>query len=114
MVNSRGAVVSKDKRVTRRKSRFASLVLRWFEKNRREFPWRPPKSAYHAAVAEILLQKTSAGNARPIFDIFIIQFPTVQSLAEADLADVEELIQPLGLPRRAQLLRGMAVEIVSN
>jgi A/G-specific adenine glycosylase len=95
--------------------RFAAGLLAWFEKNRRRFPWRArPRSAYRIAVAEALLQKTSATNALPIYKRLIRKYPTVGSLAAADLRTLRALLRPLGLPRRSRLLRDLAVEIVSK
>lgn len=93
---------------------FASLLLAWFEQHKREFPWRPARSPYQAAVAEIMLQKTSAANARPIYERFIRSYPTVRDLAVADPSDLAQLLQPLGIPRRAILIQQLATEVVAK
>lgn len=93
---------------------FALLLLQWFEKNKREFPWRPAKSPYQSAIAEILLQKTSATNARPIYELFIRSYPTVYDLAIAEPADLAQLLRPLGIPRRAILIKQLAMEIITK
>ena len=97
-----------------KKRRFASLMLDWFEENKRCFPWRPPVLPYRAAIAEIMLQKTSSTNALPVYKKFIGRYPTVEELADASAEAVSEMLQPLGLPRRATLIYQMAREVVAR
>ncbi|SRR5579875_2253292 len=97
-----------------RSERMAALLLQWFEKNKREFPWRPAKNPYQAAVAEILLQKTSATNAKPIYEQFICFYPTVYDLAAAEPDALARLLRPLGIPRRALLLQQLAKEVIAK
>ncbi len=97
-----------------RSERFASLLLQWFAKNKREFPWRPARNPYQAAVAEILLQKTSATNARPVYEQFIRSYPTVHDLAAADPEALARLLRPLGIPRRALLIQQLAKEVIAK
>jgi A/G-specific adenine glycosylase len=94
-------------------SDFTDILLDWFSKEGRSFPWRNDVSAYRIAVAEALLQKTSAVNALPVFQTFILKYPTVQTLAVANSEEVAADLQSLGLPRRARLLHQLANEIVS-
>lgn len=97
-----------------RSEQLASLLLQWFEKNKREFPWRPAKNPYQAAVAEILLQKTSATNAKPIYEEFIRSYPTVYDLAAAEPEALARLLRPLGIPRRALLIQQLAKEVIAK
>jgi adenine-specific DNA glycosylase len=92
----------------------ALLLLQWFEKNKGEFPWRPAKSPYQAAIAEVLFQKTSATSARPIYELFVRSYPTVYDLATAVPADLEQLLRPLGMPRRSLLIQQLAIEVVTK
>lgn len=89
-------------------------MLGWYTENGRAFPWRPPATPYHAAVAEVLLQKTSSTNALPVFEVFVDRYPTVEDLAAAREEEVAEMLQPLGLPRRAKLIRDMAQTVVAE
>lgn len=103
-----------DTELLEKKKRFASRLMDWFEKNKRRFPWRPPVSPYRAAVAEVMLQKTSSTNALPVYEEFIGRYPTVEELADADAEAITEMLQPLGLPRRATLICQMAREVVNR
>lgn len=93
-------------------SGFTDILLGWFSREGRSFPWRNNVSAYRIAVAEALLQKTSAVNVLPVFQTFIRKYPTVQALAMASSEEVAADLQSLGLPRRARLLHQLANEIV--
>ena len=94
--------------------RFSELLLRWYSTNKRDFPWRATKSAYKIAVAEVLLQKTCARNALPVYEEMVHRYPTARKLAEAESAHLAQILLPLGLPRRASLLHGMARKVVEK
>lgn len=91
-----------------RRRTFTHKLLSWFKNNARSFPWRTRPTAYRIAVAECILQKTSAANALPVFSRVISEYPTLQRLSAADPDRLAELLRPLGLPRRAQLLLSLA------
>jgi A/G-specific adenine glycosylase len=97
-----------------RNGRFVSNLLRWFAGHGRSFPWRDNPTPYRIAVAECILQKTSAANALPVFRDVIKEYPTLRSLAAADTGRVAELLSPLGLPRRARLLSELAASLVAD
>ena len=60
-----------------------------------------------------MLQKTASINVVPVFKSFIAKFRTVDELATADETQIRALVAPLGLPRRAKLLKDMAVQVVT-
>lgn len=84
-------------------------LLRWFEHNRRDLPWRSaPDNAYHQWLAEIMLQQTQVATVVPYFEKFLERFPTVEHLAEAPLDDVMRLWAGLGYYTRARNLHQCA------
>jgi A/G-specific adenine glycosylase len=88
---------------------FINTVLRWYEKNGRNFPWRRTKDVYRLLVAEKLLQRTQAKIVAKFYPKFISKYPTYHALAHAKTKDVERLIRPLGLYKiRARELKNMA------
>ena len=93
---------------------FTARVLGWFADNARAFPWRAATTPYEIAVAEALLQKTAAVNVVPVFEVFIRAYPTVAHLAAAQIEEVRELLRPLGLPRRGELLLQLARDVVAQ
>ena len=83
-------------------------LLAWFRAARREMPWRGHPSPYAVWVSEIMLQQTQVETVKPYFDRFLAKFPTVVSLAEADLEQVLALWQGLGYYTRARNLHRAA------
>ena len=86
---------------------------------RHELPWRQPESdgafdPYKILVSELMLQQTQVSRVILKFHEFIINFPTVGSLATAPLADVLKLWSGLGYNRRAKFLWLAAQKVVTD
>lgn len=96
------------------KDSFSRFLLDWFESNKRVFPWREAQLPYEIAVAEAMLQKTAAINVISSYRAFLKRYPTVEALAASNLEDIQEVWRPLGLPRRARLLRDLARQVVTE
>ena len=68
---------------------FAGELLAWFERNRRNLPWRGDKRpAYRVWISELMLQQTRIDQAIPYYQRFVKRFPNVKALATAPLQDV--------------------------
>src|SRR5688572_23843941 len=101
---------------------FARRLLRWYDRSRRDLPWRVPRDAapgtaldpYHVLVSEAMLQQTQVATVIPYFNGFIARFPNLQSLAAADEQDVLRLWQGLGYYSRARNLQRAARTIVAE
>ena len=87
-------------------------LLKWYEKNGRDLPWRTKggahPSAYAVWVSEIMLQQTTVKTVIPFFDRFMKRFSTVESLAAAPISDVLLMWQGLGYYTRARKLHEAA------
>lgn len=82
----------------------ASIVVRWYRKHGRAFPWRLTRDPYHLLLAETLLIQTQAERVvKPYLDL-VARYPNVYSLAGADVPKLGEWFRPLGLVKRADLL----------
>lgn len=68
-------------------------------------PWRQQRSLYHTLVSEIMLQQTTVSTVLPRFVAFILQFPTIEVLAQATEEQVMIAWKGLGYYRRARNLR---------
>jgi A/G-specific adenine glycosylase len=93
---------------------FQELV---WEKGRelyRDMAWRRDTRPYYVLVSELMLQQTQVSRVEVKFAEFIARFPTVESLAEAQLADVLVLWNGLGYNRRAKFLWQAAQMIQSE
>src|SRR5687768_16089198 len=100
---------------------FARRLLRWYDKCRRDLPWRPDPAAgrprvdpYHVLVSEAMLQQTQVATVVPYFNRFIARFPTLADLAGADEQEVLRLWQGLGYYSRARNLQAAARKVVAE
>ncbi len=89
-------------------------LLRWYEKEKRDLPWRRNKDPYRIWISEIMLQQTRVEAVLPYFERFLSNFPTVRDLAEADLDRVLNLWAGLGYYSRARNLHAAAKQVVEN
>lgn len=78
----------------------------------RPMPWRDDPSFYNVLVSELMLQQTQVDRVRTKFHEFMNAFPTIESLAQATLADVLVVWQGLGYNRRAKFLHEAAHYVV--
>ena len=92
----------------------AAALLKWYDRNARALPWRiPPGSPeradpYRVWLSEIMLQQTTVTAVIPYFERFTTRWPTVQSLAAADDAEVMAAWAGLGYYARARNLLACA------
>ena len=93
---------------------FNSLILIWFDKNKRNLPWRDQSDPYKIWLSEIILQQTRVAQGTEYYLNFIRQFPKIQDLAAASEQEVLRLWQGLGYYSRARNLHFTANEIVRN
>lgn len=83
---------------------FREIVWNYYHAHGRTMPWRDTPSFYYVLVSELMLQQTQVSRVLPKFQAFTRQFPTIQSVAEASLAEVIEQWVGLGYNRRAKYL----------
>lgn len=99
-------------------SAIRKALLRWYDKHRRDLPWRAaknePANPYHVLVSEAMLQQTQVATVIAYFERFIAALPTVEALARADEQRVLTLWQGLGYYRRARHLHAAAKMIVRD
>ena len=89
-------------------------MLEWARINHRCFPWRSTRNPYAVLLAEVLLHRTRAEQVVPIYQEMLKRYPDVNSLANADIEELTELLQTLGLLWRIPLLKEMACRIVDD
>ncbi|MGH7825973.1 MAG: A/G-specific adenine glycosylase [Candidatus Binatia bacterium] len=86
-------------------------LLRWYDKNRRDLPWRQTADPYAIWIAETMLQQTQVKTVLPYYERFMKTLPTVVALQRATLRKVLALWSGLGYYRRAESLMRAAREI---
>jgi A/G-specific adenine glycosylase len=89
-------------------------ILAWYDRNRRDLPWRRSRDPYAIWVAEIMLQQTRVETVIAYYDRFLARFPTLESLAAASLDDVLKAWEGLGYYARARHLHASARWVVDN
>ena len=64
-------------------SRFSSLLLKWYDKARRDLPWRGEEDPYKIWLSEVMLQQTQVDTVIPYYRKWVERFPSVESVALA-------------------------------
>ena len=93
---------------------FVGQLLKWYDVNKREMPWRQNQNPYSVWLSEIILQQTRVAQGTPYFLRFLAQYPTVKDLALAPEDEVLKLWQGLGYYSRARNMRLAAQRIVAQ
>ncbi len=91
-----------------------SLLLPWYDRFRRDLPWRGSQDPYAVWVSETMLQQTRVETVRRYFPRFMERFPTLAHLARAPLTDVLKCWEGLGYYRRAQNLHRGAQQVMAE
>ena len=91
---------------------FRRALLSWYDREKRELPWRGTREPYRVWLSEIMLQQTRAEAVAPRYEAFLTRFPTVAALAAADEEAVLKAWEGMGYYSRARNLRRAAMEVV--
>jgi A/G-specific adenine glycosylase len=91
--------------------RRADDLLAWFDRHRRNLPWRRTVDPYRIWLSEIMLQQTRVETVLPFYHRFLERFPTAEHLARADVEAVVAAWSGLGYYRRARQLHAAARQI---
>ena len=93
---------------------FRRHLLWWYDRNKRDLPWRKDRDPYHVWISEIMLQQTRVAAVIEYYRRFLERFPTVHALAAAREASVLTAWSGLGYYRRARALHQAAKVIVNE
>ena len=89
-------------------------LLDWYDKRRRDLPWRRTREPYPVWVSEIMLQQTRVATALPYFAAFLGRFPTVHELASVEVDEVLAQWSGLGYYRRARQMHAAARQVAQE
>ncbi len=87
-------------------------LLAWFDRCRRDLPWRRTRNPYAVLVSEVMLQQTRVATVIPYYTRWMRRFPGWRALARAPESAVLKAWEGLGYYRRARLLREAARAVV--
>jgi A/G-specific adenine glycosylase len=94
--------------------RFRRALLRWYDQQRRDLPWRGTRDPYRIWLSEIMLQQTRVAAVLEHYRIFLERFPNVQALAAASEDAVLTAWSGLGYYRRARMLHQCAQQVAEQ
>ena len=94
--------------------RIRAPLLRWYDANRRDLPWRRTRDPYAIWISEAMLQQTRVETVIPYWERFLERFPDVASLARAEQDEINAVWTGLGYYSRARNLKAAAESIVAD
>ena len=89
-------------------------LLTWYDRVKRDLPWRKTTDPYRILVSEVMLQQTQVKTVLAYYDAFLARFPDVYALAAAGEDDVLSAWKGLGYYRRARNLHACSKRIVAE
>lgn len=87
---------------------FSTRLVKWYEVNKRELPWRDTQDPYKVWLSEVVLQQTRVNQGMDYYLKLLSLFPTVKKLADADEDRLLKAWQGLGYYSRARNLHRTA------
>jgi A/G-specific adenine glycosylase len=90
---------------------FQHALLKWFRINGLKYPWRKERDPFKLLIAEVMLQRTRAGQVVPVYIDFVKKFPDLQALSSSNEIQLEKFMKRLGLFWRTELLMEMVSKI---
>jgi len=100
------------------RARLAAELLGWYDRHRRELPWRAPPGVtpdpYGVWLSEIMLQQTTVPAVKAYYEKFLALWPTVGDLAAAPVEDVMKAWAGLGYYSRARNLHACAISVAGR
>jgi A/G-specific adenine glycosylase len=93
---------------------FSDKVVKWYQQNLRDLPWRQTNDPYKVWLSEVILQQTRVIQGLPYYLKFVAAYPDVMALAKAPEQEVLRLWQGLGYYTRARNLHKCAHEVASK
>lgn len=91
----------------------SKTLIEWYDRHRRDLPWRNTTDPYRIWVAEVMLQQTRVAAVIPYYRRFIEKFPAVEVLAAASEVELLSAWSGLGYYSRARGLLAAAREVAS-
>lgn len=93
---------------------FRKQLLNWYDSEKRDLPWRQNTNAYSVWVSEIMLQQTRVDTVIPYYERFLLEFPTIQDLANAPEDRLLKVWEGLGYYSRVRNMQAAAKQIMEN
>lgn len=95
-------------------TKLASNLLSWYQDHSRDLPWRRTDDPYAIWVSEVMLQQTRVETVIPYYERWMVRFPDLESLAQADRQEILSLWEGLGYYQRAHNLHRTAQVLLAE
>jgi A/G-specific adenine glycosylase len=92
---------------------FRKALTSWGQEHFRSFPWRLTDDPYCILIAEIMLHRTQAPQVVSVYKQFVVRYPDIYSLAQAEKETLHQVLYSLGLRWRIDLIHAMAAELMN-
>lgn len=92
----------------------AEPLVKWYQNQKRDLPWRHDITAYKVWVSEIMLQQTRVEAVKPYYARFLNAFPTIADLADAQEDVLLKMWEGLGYYNRVRNMQKAARQIVDQ
>ncbi|EOH87765.1 A/G-specific adenine glycosylase [Enterococcus pallens] len=93
---------------------FQMDFLDWYQKEKRNLPWRYNQDPYRVWISEIMLQQTRVDTVIDYYYRFMEAFPTIADLAKAPEDKLLKIWEGLGYYSRARNLQAAAKQILDE
>lgn len=91
-----------------------SVIIKWYQENKRDLPWRRTKNPYFIWLSEVILQQTRVVQGMSYYEKFVEKYPKIEDLASANEQEVLSTWQGLGYYSRARNLHATAKYITAQ
>ncbi|MBX7148551.1 A/G-specific adenine glycosylase [bacterium] len=93
---------------------FSKNLLSWYDRCKRDLPWRHTTNPYFIWISEAMLQQTTVATVIPYYERFIQTLPTLKDLATAPEDQLLKLWAGLGYYSRVRNLKKAAQKVVGE
>lgn len=105
---------SDQKKTTFQPESIQKNLLDWYDRYKRDLPWRRTKDPYAIFVSEMMLQQTQVKTVIPYYERFLKELPDWSALAKVKEEKVLKLWEGLGYYRRARNLQAAAQKVMAD
>jgi len=91
-----------------------TVLVPWYQENRRDLPWRQTREPYRIWLSEIMLQQTRVEAVKGYYARFLEVLPDIPALAACDDETLHKLWEGLGYYSRVRNLKKAAQKILDE
>ena len=86
-------------------------LLKWYDQNKRNLPWRQRRNPYRVWISEIMLQQTQVKTVIPYFNKWMKKYPNLKALKNSKYDDILKTWEGLGYYSRCKNIYNAAHKI---